>query len=182
MWVKLDNEVRSYGTFGHLIHKVLNQFLMDVRSSIVFGGSNVVKLGCTGGRVVAVIYIKPDARYSTRTIGLLINEERSPKKAGKVILFRYSSNGKCEDYITDGCSCRDDTLEQTCIYKQLLNGEDCVLNIVNEVLRVQAPIDDKAPVSGVISIPSIGSEKYVYWVWYNRRSRSRILSSIAVSY
>ena len=74
----------------------------------------------------------------------------------------------------------DDTLEQTCIHKQFLNREDRVLNIVNKIPRVEVTIGNRAPVSGVVSIPSIGRERYVYWVWCNRRFHSRILSSIVV--
>lgn len=54
---------------------------------------------------------------------------------------------------------------------------DHVQNIVNEILEVEVRIHDEAPVSGVIFISSIGRERYVYWVLYNRRFRSRILSS-----
>lgn len=60
------------------------------------------------------------------------------------------------------------------------NGEDLIQNIVNETLGVEVPIHDKAPVSGGISVTSIGTERLVYWVWYNRRFRSRISSTIVV--
>ena len=130
--------IRSCGTFPYLVGKALNEVLIGVRQGLSISAKDVVRVVLRAGQAVGVIYVRPgfnhigSSRYSCRN-------RKEVAIYQKQSFFWLTKSGNARDNITAGCSCRDETLEETCVHTSHLTLEHRIWNLIQDILSILVP-------------------------------------------
>lgn len=163
---------RTYGTLQHLVLKTLNALLGDVQFSK--GSSDAVHVGYLTRTLVTALYVERSMFERHRTVAVLFDVV---KRGNSVVVARFSWN-ETENCLT-GCSCRDETLLDTCDHTEFLMCDVRIRDVIMDILRIRSE-GVGGEDSEVVKIPSNGKGNYQYWLWFNRRFHSKFLSSVVI--
>lgn len=173
--------LRSYCTFENLIFKVLNQVLISLSSSANFGGEDIVRVGSRPGFMAAVIYIRGSGKSWTRTIGVVLDWKRKTTAVGETVCVRFSKIHDSSETIVTGCSCSDDTIENSCEHRIFILNSEKICRVLFSILGIELRQVCDLPLQGVLSVPRVGAERFAYWIFFTRRIYSRYMSPIVLA-
>lgn len=165
--------IRSYGTFQHLVAKVLNSILASIEDEKRPVGTDVLKVGSTTHTFVGAIYLEPTKSHGIRSLCVVIDTNRRRNGMDKAVLVHFTMSHSF-DYIV-GCSCRYESLEDSCVHTDFLNGAR-LKKIIAFILAVRTRGSAKKE-TGVLQLPRTGKERFNYWVYFHRRVCSKYMTT-----
>ena len=111
---------------------------------------------------------------------MIVDSSRKFCDTSSAICLRFSMDRSGGSSISIGCSCRDETLQESCEHSKLFKECPSLMAKIHEILRVQVDGAPREESIGTMQIPLIGKERHQFLLWFNRQVKLRYLPSVVM--